>query len=208
MELKIEYVPVDELIPSATNSKLHPHDQVDQIAESIDRFGNCDPIGVWTDSDGETIIVEGHGRVMALKKLGWENAPVIYLDHLSDAERRQYSILHNQLTMSSDFDFAVLEKEIESMPDFDWDSFGIELDGFGEMERELDAAEEGNVPQEVEHRTLKEQFGFVPFSVIQTTATDWMERKRKWLDMGIRSEEGRGGGLAFNCRMSLAASLV
>jgi DNA modification methylase len=149
VELKIEYMPVDELIPSATNSKLHPHDQVDQIAESIELFGNCDPIGVWTDSDGETIIVEGHGRVMALKKLGWEKAPVIYLDHLSDSERRQYSILHNQLTMNSGFDFATLEREFESMPDFDWDSFGFD-DPFFSSDQSSDGYQPPKQPSEVD----------------------------------------------------------
>lgn len=83
-ELEIRNVPVDELVPYAQNAKLHPHEQVDQIAESIRRFGNCDPIAVWHNDEGEMEIVEGHGRVMALKALKIAEAPAIFLDHLSD----------------------------------------------------------------------------------------------------------------------------
>ena len=128
VELKIEYVPISKLIPSPTNSNVHTHDQIDQIAESIELFGNCDPIGVGTDEDGELTIIEGHGRYYALKKLGRTEAPVIFLDHLGPEEKRQYGILHNQLTRNSEFDLAILEQEFEAMPDFDWEGFGFDLD--------------------------------------------------------------------------------
>ena len=126
VELKIEYVPLESLNPSATNSNVHTHDQIDQIAESIGLFGNCDPIGVGTDEDGELTIIEGHGRYYALKKLGRTEAPVIFLDHLGPEEKREYAILHNQLTRNSEFDMAILEKEFEAMPDFDWEGFGFD----------------------------------------------------------------------------------
>lgn len=71
-ELKVETARVDELIPYAGNAKLHPRQQVDQIAASIAEFGNCDPIAVWHNDDGDMEIVEGHGRLMALNKLGIE----------------------------------------------------------------------------------------------------------------------------------------
>lgn len=128
MELKIEYVPLESLTPSADNANIHAHDQIDQIAESIELFGNCDPIGVGTDEDGDLVIIEGHGRYYALKKLGREQAPVIFLDHLDADEKRQYGILHNQLTRNSEFDMAVLEREFEAMPDFDWEGFGFDMD--------------------------------------------------------------------------------
>ena len=143
MELKIEYLPVSELMPSDKNARIHTHDQIDQIAESIEKFGNCDPIGVWTDGDGNFEVVEGHGRLAALKKLGREEAPVIFLDHLGEDEKRAYAILHNKLTDNSEFDFAILEQELASMPDFDWEGFGFDASSFEQAsgffnEEELD----------------------------------------------------------------------
>lgn len=62
-ELIIETIALDDLIPYEGNAKQHPAEQVAQIAHSIEEFGNCDPIGVWTHpKTGATVIVEGHGR--------------------------------------------------------------------------------------------------------------------------------------------------
>lgn len=163
MELKIEYVPLESLNPSATNSNIHTHDQIDQIAESIELFGNCDPIGVGTDEDGELTIIEGHGRYYALKKLGRTEAPVIFLDHLSAAEKRQYGILHNQLTRNSEFDFAILEREFESMPDFDWEGFGFDMDSsfeLGELERGEAPTEFKEYGEDIETRHVCPKCGY------------------------------------------------
>lgn len=76
-ELKIYELPVADLVPYARNAKEHSASQVDTIAASIEEFGNCDPIAVWHNANGEPEIVEGHGRLLALKKLGHDVAPVI-----------------------------------------------------------------------------------------------------------------------------------
>ena len=128
VELEIIELPVSELNPYTGNVHLHPHLQVDQIAESIDEFGNCDPIGAWTNADGEIEIVEGHGRLMALKKLGVEKAPVIMLDHLSDEQRKLYGIVHNKLTMDTGFDLAVLASELDAIEHVDMSDYGFEYD--------------------------------------------------------------------------------
>lgn len=127
-ELEIINVPVDELVPYAQNAKLHPHEQVDQIAESIRRFGNCDPIAVWHNDEGEMEIVEGHGRVMALKALGIAEAPAIFLDHLSDQQRRAYALIHNKLTMSSGFDYEMLMQELSEIADVELETYGFDLE--------------------------------------------------------------------------------
>ena len=128
-ELKIHEVPVKDLVPYANNAKLHSERQVDTIAASIDEFSMNDPIACWHNAEGELEVVEGHGRVMALKKLGIETAPVIYLDHLTDEQRRAYTHVHNQTTLNSGFDVELLDQEIQQL-DFDWDSFGFEIDAF------------------------------------------------------------------------------
>lgn len=134
-ELKIVELPTSELVEYSRNSKLHPHEQIDQIANSISEFGNNDPIAVWHNENGEPEIVEGHGRLMALRKLGIETAPVIYLDHLTDEQRRAYAIVHNSTNMSSGFDMDKLDIELEGIVDIDMSQFDFDLgaivDDFG-----------------------------------------------------------------------------
>lgn len=124
-DLKIEETPVETLVPYANNAKIHTRKQVDQIAASISEFGNCDPIAVWHNENGEPEIVEGHGRVLALKQLGIETAPVISLDHLTDEQRRAYTHVHNQTTLSSGFDYETLTEDMDNL-NADWESFGFD----------------------------------------------------------------------------------
>ena len=126
-ELEVRTERVEDLVPYAGNAKLHPFEQVDQIAASISEFGMNDPIAVWHNDQGEMEIVEGHGRLLALKKLGIEECPVIYLDHLSEAQRRAYILAHNKLTMNSGFDFEILSEELDKLADeFDMGGFGFD----------------------------------------------------------------------------------
>lgn len=124
-ELEIHELRVDELVPYANNAKKHPKKQVDEIATSITEFGNCDPIAVWHNEEGQPEIVEGHGRVLALQKLGIETAPVIYLDHLTDEQRRAYTHVHNQTTLSSGFDDDMLKEDLDNL-NMPWEDFGFE----------------------------------------------------------------------------------
>lgn len=124
-ELKIEEIPVESLIPYANNAKIHTNKQVEQIAASIEEFGDCDPIAIWHNEAGEPEIVEGHGRVLALKKLGISKAPAISLDHLTDEQRRAYAHIHNQTTLSSGFDYETLTEDMDNL-NMDWEAFGFD----------------------------------------------------------------------------------
>lgn len=124
--LKIEYVDIDSIKPYKNNAKLHPQEQIEQIKKSIEEFGNNDPIAVWNNE-----IVEGHGRYEALKQLGEEKIPIIRLDDLSDEERKAYTLVHNKLTMNSDFDINMLLEELNDI-DIDMSDFGFEEIKFDE----------------------------------------------------------------------------
>ena len=133
-QLKIEYLPIDELKPYDRNAKEHPQEQIDQIIKSITQFGMNDPIGIWGD---DNLIVEGHGRLLALRQLGWTEAPTIRLDHMTDEERRAYTLAHNKTTMSSGFDMELLLAELDEIS-IDMEEFGfqsvepVDIDGFFE----------------------------------------------------------------------------
>lgn len=125
--MQVETVPLSSLVEYEGNAKVHDEANVEAIRASIRRFGNCDPIGVWTDGRGRLVIVEGHGRRMALEAEGYETAEVIRLDHLTDEERRAYALAHNQTTMMTDFDMGALEAELDALADFDMGEFGFDL---------------------------------------------------------------------------------
>lgn len=121
-ELKVEYVPLEEIKVYARNAKLHPAEQIEQIKKSIQEFGMVDPVAVW---NGE--IVEGHGRYIACTELGIEKIPVIRLDGLSDKERKAYALAHNKLTMNSGWEHSLLDMEIESIESIVMREYGLDL---------------------------------------------------------------------------------
>ena len=122
MELKIEYLPVDQLTPYEHNARKHQDIDVDAIAASIKEFGFDDPIGVWGE---DNIIVEGHGRLMAAQKLGMDAVPVIRLDHLTDEQRRAYALAHNRTAELSEWDEIVGALEIAGVTELDMSKFGF-----------------------------------------------------------------------------------
>ena len=144
-KLKIEYVDINSIKPYEKNAKLHPEEQIEQIKKSIEQFGMDDPIGIWKDE-----IVEGHGRLIACKELGYREVPIIRLDHLTDEERKAYTLAHNKLTMNSDFDLDILNDEL--MNDFDsidMSDFGFDLNFDDEdEEKEIVEDEVPEVPEE------------------------------------------------------------
>lgn len=124
-DLQTHMVSLSEIVPYAGNAKEHPEWHVDQLVSSIEKFGNCDPIAAWHNQRGQLEVVEGHGRLMALEKLGYEEAPVIFLDHLTDEQRRAYALVHNQLTMNTGFDFELLQNELDMVTSIDMEDFGF-----------------------------------------------------------------------------------
>jgi ParB-like chromosome segregation protein Spo0J len=130
--LKIEYVDINTLKEYEKNAKLHPQEQIEQIKKSIQEFNMIDPIGVWKDNS----IIEGNGRYKACKQLGIKEVPIIRLDHLSDEERKAYTLAHNKLTMNSDFDLDILNDELDDILNIDMSDFGFDLDLEDEFDEE------------------------------------------------------------------------
>jgi hypothetical protein len=92
MARRIEIWPIERLVPYVRNARTHSPEQVAQIAASIVEFGFNAPILVASDAG----IVAGHGRLLAARKLGLAEVPVVVLDHLSETQRRAYIIADNR----------------------------------------------------------------------------------------------------------------
>lgn len=138
-ELKVETRGVRELIPYAANSRTHSDAQIAQIAASIKEFGWTNPILI----DGDDTIIAGHGRLMAARKLGYEDVPVIVIDHLTKSQQRALVIADNQLALNAGWDMEMLKAEIEGL---NFDGFDLDLLGFSDEElkeflEELDGSE-------------------------------------------------------------------
>ena len=135
--LKIEYIPLGDLTPYENNARKHATEDVEAIKASIDAFGMNDPIAVWGK---ENIIIEGHGRLLALKDLGYKEAPCIRLDELSDDQRKAYALAHNKTAELSSWDFEKLEAELADLDGIiDMEELGfpmpgadVDIDGFFE----------------------------------------------------------------------------
>lgn len=119
--METERLPLKELIPYRNNAKKHPQYHVDQIKRSIEQFGNIDPIAI----DENNMILEGHGRYLALKALGVLEVPVIRINHLSAEEKKAYILAHNQLTLNTGFDLPILEEELSEIASLDMTDFGF-----------------------------------------------------------------------------------
>lgn len=143
--MEIITIPIDKLTPDPNNAKDHPKWQIDQIKNSIEQFGNLDPIGVWGENN---LIVEGHGRYEALKSLGYNEADCIRLDSLTEEERIAYALAHNKLTMNSGFIPEALDMNLDAIGEIDMSLFGFDIP---DNKEEADITED-EVPEEVETR--------------------------------------------------------
>jgi len=149
-DLHIERWPLERLIPYARNPRTHTEEQVAQIAASIAEFGFVNPVLVGADG----VIVAGHARVMAARKLGMTEAPVIVLDHLSEAQRRALVIADNRLAQNAGWDEEMLRVELEALRE---DDFHLDLLGFEDAEIEaLLADPDGSIAGNTEDDAVPE----------------------------------------------------
>jgi DNA modification methylase len=128
-DLKVVRWPIEKLIPYVRNARTHSDEQVAQIAASIAEFGWANPILAGADG----IIIAGHARLLAARKLGLTEVPVIVLDHLSETQRRALIIADNRLALNAGWDEEMLRVELAALED---DGFNLDLVGFSDEELE------------------------------------------------------------------------
>ena len=151
-ELKIINKNINDIKEYENNAKEHPQWQVDQIANSIQEFGFNDPIAINADNQ----IIEGHGRLLAAKKLGLIEIPCIVLDGLTEVQERAYIIAHNKTTMNTDFDLDRLQYELNALK---VEGYDLSLTGFSEYEIEnlLTENEEINLDEFISDEEKKQK---------------------------------------------------
>ena len=127
----LEHWPIERLLPYIRNARTHSEAQIAQIAASIAEFGFTAPI--LAGSDG--VIVAGHGRLAAARKLGLTTVPVVVLDHLTPTQRRALVIADNKIAENAGWDEELLRLELEALQDegFDLDLTGFDADALAEL---------------------------------------------------------------------------
>ncbi|MEZ5814042.1 MAG: site-specific DNA-methyltransferase [Alphaproteobacteria bacterium] len=149
MDLNVQQIALEQLVPYARNARTHSDSQVAQIAGSIAEFGFVNPVLV----GGDNVIIAGHGRVMAAKKLGLQTVPTIKLDHLTENQRRALVIADNKIAENAGWDEELLRLELQNLAneDFDLDLLGfddVELDDLlASLNDDEAAALDENIPE-------------------------------------------------------------
>jgi DNA modification methylase len=152
--MKILTKSVNSLVPYALNNRKHSEKQTDRIASSIAEFGFNQPIVV----DNNDVVIVGHGRLEAAKKLGLKEVPVVEVGELTDAQIKAYRILDNKLQNDSEWDIDNLQLEFGVLTDLDFDlSFGglDELSSLFDKE-EPEVAEDDFEPEEIDEPFIKQ----------------------------------------------------
>jgi DNA modification methylase len=127
--LQVERWPIDQPVPYARNSRTHSPEQIAQVAASMIEFGWTNPILVGTDR----VVIAGHARLLAARKLGMTEVPVIVLGHLSEAQRRALVLTDNKLALNAGWDLEMLRVELDSLGE---DGFDLAVVGFSDQELE------------------------------------------------------------------------
>lgn len=124
---RVERRPIEKLVPYASNSRTHSDQQVAQIAASMKEWGWTNPVLV----DEAGMIIAGHGRVLAARKLGLAEVPVMVAEGWSEAQKRAYVLADNQLALNAGWDMDVLKNELTGLKEWEFD---LSLIGFPDLD--------------------------------------------------------------------------
>jgi DNA modification methylase len=127
VNIGVELWPISRLIPRVTNPRTHSPEQIAQVAASMREFGWTNPILVGADND----VIAGHARLLAARKLGVTEVPVIQLGHLTESQRRALVIADNQLALNAGWSEEMLQLELQALQNADYD---LSIVGFDDEE--------------------------------------------------------------------------
>ena len=147
-KLKIDYIDIALLKPYKRNAKIHTKKQIAKIIQSMKTFGVVTPILVNKDYE----VIAGHGRLEALKELGYSKVPIIMLEHLSENQVKAYRLADNKIAQDATYDEELLKIELKELiisnevviTDTGFDIADIDeivIDGYGESKDKSDKAD-------------------------------------------------------------------
>lgn len=133
--VKLQEVAIELLKPYERNAKIHPQKQIDKIIDSIREFGFITPCVI----DSAYNVIAGHGRIMASEQMGLKTVPCVFIEGLTEEQRRAYILADNRLGELGEWDMDLVFDELGDLADMNFD---IEVTGF-EMPEELPEIEDG-----------------------------------------------------------------
>lgn len=124
---EMQLVPLSKLVPYINNARTHSPEQITKLRSSLREFGFVNPVII----DRDYGIIAGHGRVMAAKEEGIEEVPCVFVDYLTEAQKKAYIIADNRFAQDAGWDEELLRIEIEALQGVDFD---VGLTGFNDDE--------------------------------------------------------------------------
>ncbi len=149
--MNIEYIDINKIIPYEKNAKRHPEEQVVKIANSLREFGFQQPLVV----DKDNVLVIGHGRLLASKRLKYKEVPVVKADSLTEEQIKALRLADNK-TAESDWNVGLMNEELEEILDIDMTDFGFSLN-FNDDEEDEDNEEEDTRDPSCQHNVFENQ---------------------------------------------------
>lgn len=122
---EMKLVSIEKLIPYVNNARTHSAEQIMKLRSSLREFGFINPVII----DRNLNVIAGHGRIMAAKEEGIKEVPCVFVDYLTEAQKKAYILADNRMALDAGWDEELLRIEIESLKDMDFD---IGLTGFSE----------------------------------------------------------------------------
>ena len=139
---EMKLVPISKLVPYANNARTHSTEQINKLRGSLREFGFVSPVII----DKDYGILAGHGRVMAARAENIEQVPCVFVDHLTEAQKKAYILADNRFALDAGWDEEMLRVEMEALQGMDFD---ISLTGFDEAEiADLFAADDNEAQED------------------------------------------------------------
>ena len=124
---EMKLVPVDRLIPYVNNARTHSKEQIAKLRASIREFGFVNPVII----DRDFSVIAGHGRIAAAREENIAEVPCVFVDHLTEAQKKAYILADNRMALDAGWDEDMLRVELESLEEMGYD---LGLTGFDEKE--------------------------------------------------------------------------
>ena len=139
---EMQLVPIGKLVPYVNNARTHSKEQITKLRSSLREFGFVNPVII----DREFNVIAGHGRILAAKEENIEQVPCVFVDHLTEAQKKAYILADNRFALDAGWDEDMLRVEMEALQGMDFD---ISLTGFDEAEiADLFAADDNEAQED------------------------------------------------------------